>query len=139
MDTFDGVTISGPAITFKVDPQRAAELGVNATDIANTVTTAMTGDATSVIIEQDRLINVRVVLPKEAAKSLDALRALPIRSPAKNTLFRLDQVADIEYDKGQAEIARDGLRQTVGGDRASGGTRSGLGDQHRSRRRWQKT
>src|SRR6185295_3478120 len=93
VDTFDGVTISGPAITFKVDPQRAAALGVNATDVANTVTTAMTGDATSVIIQQDRLINVRVVLPKESRSSLDTLRALQIRSPqAKNTLFRLDQV-----------------------------------------------
>ncbi|MEK6407321.1 MAG: efflux RND transporter permease subunit [Acidobacteriota bacterium] len=114
VDTFNGVTISGPAITFKIDPQRAAQLGVNATDVANTVTTAMTGDATSVILQQDRLISVRVVLPKEARESLDALRALQIRSPAKNTLFRLEQVADVEYDKGQAEISRDGLRQTVG-------------------------
>ncbi|MEK6301688.1 MAG: efflux RND transporter permease subunit [Acidobacteriota bacterium] len=114
VDTFDGVTVSGPAITFKVDPQRAAGLGVNATDIANTVTTAMTGDASSVIIQQDRLINVRVVLPEESRSSLDALRALPIRSATKNTMFRLDQVADVEYDKGQTEIARDGLRQTVG-------------------------
>ena len=114
VDTFNGVTVSGPAITFKVDPQRAAGLGVTATDVANTVTTAMTGDATSVIIQQDRLINVRVVLPKDSRASLDALRALPIRSPVKNTLFRLDQVADVDYDKGQTEIARDGLRQTVG-------------------------
>src|SRR6185295_9470756 len=107
VDTFDGVTISGPAITFKVDPQRAAQLGVTATDVANTVTTAMTGDATSVIIQQERKIDVRVVLPKESRESLDALRAIPIRSSTKNTLFRLDQVADIEYDKGQTEIARD--------------------------------
>jgi CzcA family heavy metal efflux pump len=114
VDTFNGVTISGPAITFKIDPQRAAQLGVNATDVANTVTTAMTGDATSAILQQDRLISVRVVLPKEARESLDALRALQIRSPVKNTLFRLEQVADVEYDKGQAEISRDGLRQTVG-------------------------
>ncbi len=114
VDTFDGVTVSGPAITFRVDPQRAAGLGVTAADVANTVTTAMTGDATSVIIQQDRLISVRVVLPKESRASLEALRALPIRSPVKNTLFRLDQIAEIEYDKGQTEIARDGLRQTVG-------------------------
>ncbi|HTF38102.1 MAG TPA: efflux RND transporter permease subunit, partial [Blastocatellia bacterium] len=114
VDTFNGVTISGPAITFRVDPQRAAQLGVTATDVANTVTTAMTGDASSVVLQQDRLISVRVVLPKESRQSLDALRALPIRSPVKNTLFRLDQIADIEYDKGQTEIARDGLRQTVG-------------------------
>ncbi|HXI92878.1 MAG TPA: efflux RND transporter permease subunit [Blastocatellia bacterium] len=114
VDTFNGVTISGPGITFKIDPQRAAQLGVTATDVANTVTTAMTGDATSAVLQQDRLISVRVVLPRESRQSLDALRALPIRSPVKNTLFRLDQVADIEYDKGQTEIARDGLRQTVG-------------------------
>jgi CzcA family heavy metal efflux pump len=114
VDSFNGVTVSGPAITFKVDPQRAAQLGVTATDVANTVTTAMTGDASSVILQQDRLISVRVVLPKESRASLDTLRGLPIRSPVKNTLFRLDQVADVEYDKGQTEIARDGLRQTVG-------------------------
>jgi multidrug efflux pump subunit AcrB len=113
VDVFNGVTISGPAIIFKVDPQRAAQLGVTATDIANTVETAMTGDASSSILQQDRLIAVRVVLPPTARASLDTLRALPIRSPAKNALFRLDQVADVEYDKGQAEIARDGLRTTV--------------------------
>ena len=113
VDTFDGLAVSGPAITFQIDPQRAAQLGVNATDVAHTVTTAMTGEATSVIIQQERKIDVRVVLPRASRESLDALRAIPIRSAAKNTLFRLDQVADIEYDKGQAEIARDGLRQTV--------------------------
>jgi multidrug efflux pump subunit AcrB len=113
VDVFNGVTVSGPAIIFKVDPQRAAQLGVTATDIANTVATAMTGDASSTILQQGRLITVRVVLPPTAKASLEALRALQIRSAAKNTLFRLDQVADVEYDKGQTEIARDGLRTTV--------------------------
>ncbi|MEO6724232.1 MAG: efflux RND transporter permease subunit, partial [Blastocatellia bacterium] len=45
VDTFNGVTVSGPAITFKVDPQRAARFGATANDIATTVTTAMTGEA----------------------------------------------------------------------------------------------
>ncbi len=111
-DTFNGVVISGPAITFKVDPQRAARFGVNATEIANTVTTAMTGDAVSAILQQGRLITVRVVLPKNAKDSLDTLRALQIRSTT-GALFRLDQVADIEYDAGQAEIRREGLREHV--------------------------
>ncbi|MEN3332095.1 MAG: hypothetical protein V7641_1460 [Blastocatellia bacterium] len=115
VDVNNGVelTVSGPAITFRVDPQRAAQLGVTATDIASTVTTALTGDASSSILQQGRLITVRVVLPPTAKASLDTLKALQIRSAAKNTLFRLDQVADVEYDKGQAEIARDGLRTTV--------------------------
>jgi multidrug efflux pump subunit AcrB len=112
VDTFNGVTISGPAITFKVDPQRAARFGVTASDIATTVTTAMTGDPASSILQQGHLIVVRVVLPPSSRQSLDTLRGLYIRS-STGTNFRLDQVADVEYDAGQAEIERDGLRQSV--------------------------
>jgi hydrophobe/amphiphile efflux-1 (HAE1) family protein len=112
VDTFNGVVVSGPAITFNVDPQRAASFGVTATDVANTVTTAMSGDAASSILQQGRLITVRVIFPQEARSSLEALRALQVRS-STGTLFRLDQVADVGYDKGQTEIVRDGLRQSV--------------------------
>jgi hydrophobe/amphiphile efflux-1 (HAE1) family protein len=112
VDTFDGVVVSGPALTFKIDPQLAARFGVTATDIANTVTTAMTGDAASSILQQGRLITVRVLLPQQERQSLDTLKALQVRS-ATGAQFRLDQVAQIEYDKGQTEIQRDGLRQSV--------------------------
>jgi CzcA family heavy metal efflux pump len=112
VDTSNGVVVSGPALTFKIDPRRAALLGVTATDVANTVTTAMTGDASSTILQQDRLIAVRVIFPPEARGSLDRLRAMQVRSSAGN-LFRLDQVADVDYEEGQTEIDRDGLRQTV--------------------------
>ena len=112
VDTKNGVVVSGPAITFKIDPQRAAKLGVQADDVAKTATTAMTGDAASSILQQDRLIKVRVVFPPDLRTSLDKIRALQVRSSAGN-LFRLDQVADIEYDKGQTEIARENLRQMV--------------------------
>jgi len=111
VDTKNGVIVSGPAITFNIDPQRASRFGVTATDIANTVTTAMSGDAASSILQQDRLIAVRVIFPPDVRTSLDKVRALQVRS--SGALFRLDQVADIEYEKGQTEIARDGLRQTV--------------------------
>ena len=112
VDTFNGVVVSGPAITFKIDPQLAARFGVTATDVANTVTTAMTGDAASSILQQGRLITVRVLLPKSARQSLDTLKGLLVRS-ATGAQFRLDQVAQIDYDKGQTEIQRDGLRQSV--------------------------
>jgi multidrug efflux pump subunit AcrB len=113
VDTFNGVVVSGPALTFKIDPQRASRFGVTATDVANTVTTAMTGDPASAILQQGHLITVRVVLPPGARDSLATLRALRIRSATTNALFRLDQVASVEYDPGQTEIERDGLRQSV--------------------------
>jgi multidrug efflux pump subunit AcrB len=113
VDTFNGVVVSGPAITFKIDPQLASRFGVSATDIANTVTTAMTGDAASSILQQGRLVTVRVLLPPTARQSLDTLKGLLIRSATTGAQFRLDQVAQVEYDKGQTEIKRDGLRQSV--------------------------
>jgi multidrug efflux pump subunit AcrB len=112
VDTNSGVVVSGPAITFKINLQNAARFGVNATDIANAVTTAMTGDAASAILQQGKLITVRVGLPPDAKQSLDTLKGLQIRA-ASGAQFRLDQVADIIYDKGQTELERDGLRQSV--------------------------
>src|SRR3989440_6683818 len=100
VDTKNGVVVSGPAITFNIDPQRASRFGVTAEDIANTATTAMTGDAASSILQQDRLIKVRVIFPADVRNSLDKVRALQVRS-ASGALFRLDQVADVQYEKGQ--------------------------------------
>lgn len=112
VDTLNGVIISGPAVTFNIDPLRASQFGVTANDIANTITTAMSGEAASSILQQDRLITVRVIFPKDVRTSLDKVRSLQVRS-SSGQLFRLDQVADVQYDKGQAEIERENLRQMV--------------------------
>jgi CzcA family heavy metal efflux pump len=112
VDTKNGVVISGPAVTFNIDPARASQFGVTAQDIANTITTAMSGDAASSILQQDRLIKVRVIFPADVRTSLDKVKALQVRS-SSGQLFRLDQVADVDVDKGQAEIERENLRQMV--------------------------
>jgi len=112
VDVFDGIVVSGPALSFDVNPLEAARLGVNTTDVANTVTTAMTGDPASFILQQGRLITVRVVMSPSALSGLAGLKELPIRSSTGNR-FRLDQIANVQYDSGQTEIHRDALRQTV--------------------------
>jgi CzcA family heavy metal efflux pump len=111
-DTLNGVVISGPAVTFRIDPLRASQFGVTANDVASTITTAMSGDAGSSILQQDRLIKVRVIFPANVRTSLDHVKALQVRS-SSGQLFRLDQVADVEIDKGQAEIERENLRQMI--------------------------
>jgi CzcA family heavy metal efflux pump len=112
VDTKSGVVVSGPAITFKIDPLRAARFGVTASDIATAAETAMSGEAASSILEQDRLITVRVIFPADVKTSLEKLSAVQALS-SSGVSFRLDQVAEIQYEKGQTEINRDGLRQTV--------------------------
>ena len=112
VDTLNGIVISGPAVTFRIDPLRAAQFGVTANDVAGTITTAMSGDASSSILQQDRLIKVRVIFPPNVRASLANVKALQVRS-SSGQLFRLDQVAEIEIDKGQAEIERENLRQMI--------------------------
>ncbi len=112
VDTKSGVVVSGPAITFRIDPQLSAKLGVNATDISAVVEAAMNGTKVSNILVRGRQVAVRVVFPKDSRSSLDTLKALQIRS-ASGQQFRLDQVAKVEYIEGQTEMHRDGLRQTT--------------------------
>lgn len=112
VDTNNGVVVSGPAITFRIDPQRTARFGVTADDVAKTAAAAMTGDEASFILQQDRLIKVRVIFPADVRTSLDKVKALQVRSTS-GQLLRVDQVADVEFEKGQTEIGRENLRQTV--------------------------
>jgi multidrug efflux pump subunit AcrB len=118
VEIFNGIVVSGPAVTFRVDPVRAATFGITPADVKNTIEAALGGSAASSIIERGTAVNVRVVLPESYRKSIDALRGLRIQSsvaPAQgnNAYVRIDQVAAIEYDPGQTEIERDGLRQSV--------------------------
>jgi len=110
VDVFNGIVVSGPAVTFVMDPQRAALYGVGAADVNGAIAAALQGEAVSNVIEHGRNVAVRVMLAGPPT-NLDDLRALPIR--AANGYVRLDQVASIAYDAGQTEIARDGLRQSL--------------------------
>jgi CzcA family heavy metal efflux pump len=112
VDAKSGVVVSGPAVTFKIDPQRAAKFGVNASDVSAAVEAAMNGTKVSNILERGRQVGIRVVFPEDAHSSLDMLRGLQIRS-SSGQQFRLDQIATVDYDEGQTELSRDGLRQTV--------------------------
>jgi CzcA family heavy metal efflux pump len=114
VEIFNGIVVSGPAVTFRVDPQRAAMFGVTAADVTATIEAALGGTTASTILERGRNVNVRVILPPSyRTGGLDQLRALRVYSPSTTHFVRVDQVATIEYDPGQTEINRDGLRQSL--------------------------
>ncbi|HEV7572075.1 MAG TPA: efflux RND transporter permease subunit [Thermoanaerobaculia bacterium] len=112
VDVFNGIVISGPAVVFQIDPQRAAMYGVTAADVNGAMTTALGGDVVSNVIEHGRATGVRVLLGGPRPQ-LEDLRALPIRAPSSNSYVRIDQIATVNYDPGQTEIGREGLRQAV--------------------------
>jgi CzcA family heavy metal efflux pump len=112
VDVFDGIVISGPAVIFQIDPQRAALYGVTAADVNEAMTTALGGDVVSNVIEHGRNVGVRVLLGGPRPQLAD-LRALPIRAPSSNSYVRIDQLATINYESGQTELLREGLRQSI--------------------------
>lgn len=113
VEVFNGIVVSGPAITFHIDPQRAAMYGVTPADINDTIEAALGGTSASSVLERNQAITVRVVLPGDYRSSLDRLRALRLHSPITNGFVRIDQVSAVEYDPGQTEIDREGLRQSL--------------------------
>ncbi|MCU1349575.1 MAG: acriflavin resistance protein, partial [Acidobacteria bacterium] len=113
VEVFNGIVVSGPAVIFRVDQQHAALYGITAADVTATIEAALGGTTASTILERGRAVDVRVMLPPEYRTGIDKLRALRVKTPVTNGFLPLDQVATIDYESGQTEIHRDGLRQSV--------------------------
>ena len=112
VDTFDGLTETGPSINLRVRPADAARFGLSVQDIADAVNTALLGQTASYVLEGDHIVNIRVLAEPKSANQLSALRELPLRA-ASGTVVRLMQVADVNEEPSEVELVRDDLRQDI--------------------------
>ena len=112
VDTFDGLTATGPSINFRVRPADAARFGLSVQDIAAAVNTAQLGQIASSVLEGDRLVNLRVQADPASVNRLATLRELPLRT-ASGAVVRLAQVAEVTEPPGEVELCRDDLRQDI--------------------------
>jgi len=112
VDSFNGLTYTGPSITLRVRQPDAQRFGITADDIATAVNIAKLGKTASSVLEGDRVIAIRVVGDATQFNRIDTLRELPLRTPT-GTLVKLSQVADIGETPGQLELRREDLRQDV--------------------------
>jgi CzcA family heavy metal efflux pump len=112
VDTFDGLTETGPSINFRVRPADAARFGLSVQDIAEAVNTALLGQTASYVLEGDRIVNIRVLANRASVNQTDALHELPLRA-MNGTVVRLAQVADVSKEPSEVELDRDDLRQDI--------------------------
>jgi CzcA family heavy metal efflux pump len=112
VDTFDGLTRTGPSINLRVRPADAERFGLTASDIAAAVNTALLGQVASHVLEGDRVVNIRVLAEPASVNRIAALRELPLRTAA-GAVVRLDQVATVVEEPSEVELYRDDLRQDV--------------------------
>ena len=112
VDTFDGLTKTGPSINIRVRPADAQRFGFTANDLAEAANTAMLGQLSSHVLEGDRVVNIRVLDNTNEVGTTEALKNLPIRTPA-GAVVRVKQVADVRQEPSQVELDREDLRQDV--------------------------
>ncbi|MGD0349407.1 MAG: efflux RND transporter permease subunit [Verrucomicrobiota bacterium] len=112
VDSFDGLTETGPSINLRVRPADAARFGLTAQNIADAANTALLGQVASSVLEGDRVVNIRVLAEPSSVNRIAALRELPLRT-SNGAMVRLNQVADLTVEPGRVELHRDDLRQDV--------------------------
>jgi CzcA family heavy metal efflux pump len=101
--------VVGPAVNFRVDPDKAERAGFAVNDVANIEATIVEGQIASQMIRGDRQIGIRVRYPSDDRSSIEKLKALLITSPTGATV-PLSSIADANIEQGQSEIHRENLR-----------------------------
>jgi CzcA family heavy metal efflux pump len=106
-------TISGPAITFRVDQGVAARAGFTPQELELAASAIFQGEpATVPVVIQNRPYTLRVTFPKESRASLDAIRnTVLVGSSGK--IGTLGTLAEIAKDPGQLEVRRENLQRIV--------------------------
>ena len=106
-------TISGPAVTFQVDPSVAARAGFTTEEIAVDASAILEGEpAATPVVTNDRAYTLRVRFPAANRVSLEAMRDTLLVSSTGHTAT-LGALASVVENPGQTEIRRENLQRDV--------------------------
>jgi CzcA family heavy metal efflux pump len=115
VDVLDGIenTISGPAVTYQIDPVVAARSGFTPEEIAIDAAAVLEGEpAATPVILNDRSYTIRIRFPEQSRSSLDKMNNTLLTSATGRTAT-LGSLATITEDPGQTEIRRENLQRLV--------------------------
>jgi CzcA family heavy metal efflux pump len=115
VDVLNGIdnTISGPAITFKVDPITAARAGFTVEEIELDASAIIQGEPSPTpVVLNDRPYTVRIRYPEASRSSTESIRNTLLISAAGKTAT-LGTLAAIIEIPGQTEIRRENLQRDV--------------------------
>src|SRR6266852_4227738 len=115
VDVLNGVenTISGPAVTYQVNPSVAARAGFTPEEVAVDASAILEGEpAATPVVLNDRAYTVRVRFPEQTRSSLDNMSNTLLTSSTGRTAT-LGSLATLSMDPGQTEIRRENLQRLV--------------------------
>jgi CzcA family heavy metal efflux pump len=115
VDVLDGVenTISGPAVTFQVNPTVAARAGFTPEEVATDASAILEGEPSpTTVVLNDRAYTIRVRFPEQNRASLDRMTNTLLSSSTGRTAT-LGSLAVVSMDPGETEIRRENLQRLV--------------------------
>ncbi len=115
VDVLNGIdnTISGPTVTFQVDPSVAARAGFTTEEVALDASAILEGEpAPAPVVVNDRAYTLRVRFPAANRASLEAMRDTLLISSTGHTAT-LGALASVVETPGQTEIRRENLQRDV--------------------------
>ncbi|HEY2662811.1 MAG TPA: efflux RND transporter permease subunit [Candidatus Binataceae bacterium] len=108
--TYEG---GNPEVAVHIDRQKAADLGVQISDIAETMRTMVQGDVVTRYREGDNTYDVRLQLAENDRNNPDTIGSLTVPS-SKVGQMRLDNVAALIPGTGPVEIDRQARQRQIG-------------------------
>jgi len=115
VDVLDGIenTISGPAVTYQIDPVIAARAGFTPEEVAVDAAAVLEGEpAATPVVLNDRTYTIRVRFPEQNRTSLDRMSNTLLTSSTGHTAT-LGSLAKMSSDPGQTEVRRENLQRLV--------------------------
>jgi CzcA family heavy metal efflux pump len=107
-------TITGPALTMKIDQVVAARAGFTPQEVELDASAILQGEpATTPVIVNSRSYTIRVRFPESARSSLDRIGNTLITSTSTGKTVTLGSVAQFSLEPGQTEIRRENLQRDV--------------------------
>jgi multidrug efflux pump subunit AcrB len=114
-DVLNGIenTISGPAITFTVNPTTTARAGFTPQEVTTDASAILEGEPSPTpVVNNDRAYTLRVRFPQQNRDSLQAMSNTLLNSSTGHTAT-LGTLSEITEQPGQMEIRRENLQRDV--------------------------
>jgi multidrug efflux pump subunit AcrB len=115
VDVLNGIenTVSGPAVTFQVNPTIAARAGFTPEEVATDAAAILEGEpAQTPVVLNDRAYTIRVRFPERHRSSLEQMSNTMLSS-STGRIATLGSLATVTRDAGEFEIRRENLQRIV--------------------------
>ncbi|QNR86021.1 efflux RND transporter permease subunit [Pedobacter riviphilus] len=111
-DVFDGIVLSGPAVSIQLNFALLAQYGISPLSFQSQLQTAMQGTLIGDLCDKQQLSPIRMVYPGSRTFSVADINKLKIFLP-NGKAVPINQMAEVVLKSGNAEVERENL-QTIG-------------------------